>query len=238
MCINTIFQVVETYFYCRMYKILNQNVNYQQFKPMSIDSNIFDSIRVKPKKSMKQEPKSLKICEWVDCENAGSHKAPKGRGHEGEFFNFCVDHVREYNKKYNYFEGMDDIQLKSFKDDALTGHRPTWKMGVNSNARSSAKSKAKNGSQNPENQQPFSNSRRTRQNTQTNRARRHLVPAQKNAFEVLKLSQNADTEMIKTRYKELVKLHHPDANGGDSSSEDHLRQIIQAYNILKKAGFC
>ncbi len=42
---------------------------------------------------------------------------------------------------------------------------------------------------------------------------------------------------IKARYKELVKLNHPDANGGDRSSEDRLREIIQAYNVLKKAGF-
>jgi DnaJ-class molecular chaperone len=34
-----------------------------------------------------------------------------------------------------------------------------------------------------------------------------------------------------------VKLHHPDVNGGDSSSEDRLRSIIAAYTHLKKAGF-
>ena len=205
---------------------------------MSVDSNIFDSIRVKPKKTMKPKPESSPICEWVDCKNIGSHRAPKGRGHEGEFFNFCVQHVREYNRKYNYFEGMDDIQVKSFRDDAMVGHRPTWKIGVNSNARSSAKNNKKNGSPNSEDQNPFDTAKQSKAGTQSNRTRRHLVPAQKNAFEVLKLSQNADGETIKARYKELVKKHHPDANGGDSSFEDHLRQIIQAYNVLKKAGFC
>ena len=202
---------------------------------MSVDSSIFDSIRVKPKKSMKPKPESTLICEWVDCEKVGTHKAPKGRGHEGEFYNFCVTHVREYNKKYNYFEGMDDIQVKNFQNEAMVGHRPTWKMGVNSNARATAKNKSKNGATDAET--PFSTAKQARTGA-SNRSRRHLVPAQKNAFEVLRLNHNADQETIKTRYKELVKKHHPDANGGDSSFEEHLRQIIQAYNVLKKAGFC
>ena len=34
----------------------------------------------------------------------------------------------------------------------------------------------------------------------------------------------------------LVKQHHPDANGGDSASEEKLREIIQAYNHLKQSG--
>jgi DnaJ-class molecular chaperone len=41
---------------------------------------------------------------------------------------------------------------------------------------------------------------------------------------------------IKARFKELVKRHHPDANGGDRGAEDKLREIIQAYNYLKQAG--
>ena len=43
---------------------------------------------------------------------------------------------------------------------------------------------------------------------------------------------------IKSRFKELVKRHHPDANGGDRASEDKLREIIEAYNYLKSAGYC
>jgi len=42
---------------------------------------------------------------------------------------------------------------------------------------------------------------------------------------------------IKARFKELVKRHHPDANGGDRGSEDKLREIIEAYHYLKSAGF-
>jgi DnaJ-class molecular chaperone len=54
----------------------------------------------------------------------------------------------------------------------------------------------------------------------------------------LSLEVHATKAEIKTRFKELVKRHHPDANGGDRGSEDKLREIIVAYNYLKSAGFC
>ena len=54
-----------------------------------------------------------------------------GRGQEGNFFLFCIEHVREYNKSYNYFTGMTDDAVAKYHKDSLTGHRPTWKMGVN-----------------------------------------------------------------------------------------------------------
>ena len=41
--------------------------------------------------------------------------------------------------------------------------------------------------------------------------------------------------MIKARYKELVKRLHPDANGGDRSSETRLQDVIVAYKTLMSA---
>ena len=65
------------------------------------------------------------------------------------------------------------------------------------------------------------------------------VPAYAEANDhVPDLDGNETGAEIKARYKSLVKLLHPDANGGDRSSEDRLRQIIQAYHYLKAAGFC
>ena len=54
-----------------------------------------------------------------------------GRGRDGEYYNFCVDHVRQYNHSYNYFDGMSDVEVDEFRKDAITGHRPTWKSGAN-----------------------------------------------------------------------------------------------------------
>jgi DnaJ-class molecular chaperone len=63
---------------------------------------------------------------------------------------------------------------------------------------------------------------------------RYGVAAMK-ALTTLDLDDSADAEAIKARYKELVKRLHPDANGGDRSREDKLREIIQAYNYLRSA---
>jgi DnaJ-class molecular chaperone len=53
------------------------------------------------------------------------------------------------------------------------------------------------------------------------------------ALDQLGLDDSVDMAVIKARYKDLVKRLHPDANAGDRSNEDKLREIIRAYNYLK-----
>ena len=104
---------------------------------MKPTSKYFDSIRVAGNKRAKTEspqPVERAPCEWKGCTKPGGHRAPKGRGRDGEFFLFCVEHVRQYNASYNYFDGMSDDQVEDFRKDALTGHRPTWKVGSNGGA--------------------------------------------------------------------------------------------------------
>src|ERR1700761_8560618 len=104
---------------------------------MPIDSSkFFDSIRIKPTKvSAKRQAQAggeAVACEWAGCKNKGGHRAPKGRDNSREYWNFCLDHVREYNQSYNFFQGMNPDDVARYQKDALTGHRPTWKMGANS----------------------------------------------------------------------------------------------------------
>ncbi|MEJ8475841.1 J domain-containing protein [Roseibium algae] len=196
---------------------------------MKLDSKIFDSIRAKRGKGAVKEDKD-QSCEHPGCTRPGVHKAPKGRDREGEYFRFCVDHVREYNKSYNYFSGMQDDDVRSYQKDSLTGHRPTWQMGVNKEA-----------GQGPDGIDPSANPRPTtsrRGGAARQPRQRKLLALEKRSLDTLNLGPTARGDAIKARYKELVKLNHPDANGGDRSSEDRLREIIQAYNVLKKAGFC
>lgn len=205
---------------------------------MKQTSSIFDSIRVKPGKDRTQSTDGPK-CEWDGCDQPGTHRAPKGRDREGQYFRFCVDHVKAYNKSYNYFSGMDDDAVRSYQRDSVTGHRPTWKMGVNSQADAA---NARDGSRtdvgpdeinDPHNFFAGATGRRQPQEPQ-----RKVLALEKRSFETLNLRVTARGAEIKSRYKELVKIHHPDANGGDRSSEDRLREIIQAYNVLKKSGYC
>jgi curved DNA-binding protein CbpA len=148
-----------------------------------------------------------------------------------------MDHVRQYNQDYNYFDGMSDAEVSNFRKDALTGHRPTWKTGANAWAHGT-----RDGARTEEAAERVaaSTARMTRKarssRTQPSTFRRQLKPLERKSLKVLDLGDDASREDIKTRFKELVKIHHPDANGGDSRSEEKLREILQAYNYLKQAG--
>ncbi len=207
---------------------------------MKLNSKYFDSIRIargdEPKAPPREQP-----CQWKGCALAGTHRAPKGRGQEG-YYRFCIDHVRQFNASYDYFDGMSNVEVEQFQKSSATGHRPTWKMGENaSNA----------------GQRPLDPSRRYARFARDGKAnahglfegdeaegtrpaapepRRALRSLERRALDTLHLPETAAKAEIKAKFKELVKRHHPDANGGDRGSEDKLREIIQAYNFLKQAG--
>ncbi|QRG08231.1 J domain-containing protein [Xanthobacter dioxanivorans] len=204
---------------------------------MKLNSPLFDRIRVKPADDRRHSRPTLQGCQWPGCAAEGTHKAPKGRHQEGQYWQYCLDHVREYNHSYNYFSGMTDDAVCAYQKDALTGHRPTWKMG--------AKGSRTPGPPPPGGAEgmrdPFGFTAEMGGAFHADRPvpdGRIVRTTERRALEVMGLEMSAGATEIKARYKELVKLHHPDANGGDRSSEDRLRSVIQAYNNLKQAGFC
>lgn len=212
---------------------------------MKLNSKYFDSIRVGPRRQREEDEKRKHPpCQWKGCKQPGSHRAPKGRGRDGEYFSFCIDHVREYNAAYNYFDGMSDDEVSEFQKDAMTGHRPTWKVGANSWAHGTQQgapgAKGANlGGGGGSGHDPhgfFAERARQAREEPAAERRRQLKPIERKSLETLHLNEMASKEEIKARFKELVKRHHPDANGGDTRSEDTLREIIQAYNYLKQAG--
>jgi DnaJ domain len=206
---------------------------------MKLNSPHFDRIRVKPDQDRRRQ-ESLPPCEWVGCANGATHRAPKGRHREGQYHRFCFDHVREYNQNYNYFAGMGDDDVAAYQKAAMTGHRPTWKMGVNA---PHPFAQAMNHRGPADASDPFRMfdelGARTRFEERAPQPEaRSIRNAERKAFDTLGLDIDADKATIKSRFKELAKRHHPDANGGDRSMEGRLADIIQAYNYLKSAGFC
>ena len=199
---------------------------------MKFDSPLFDRIRVKPSADRRPKPGGPG-CDWHGCTEKGTHRAPKGRDHENEYWRFCLEHVREYNQSYNFFKGMNDAAVMAYQKDALTGHRPTWKMGTgNSQMRPDAHAFSTNGD-------PFGLFSEGLKAEQQQRAEavRPVRNAERKALDTLGLDGSATPVQVKARFKELVKRHHPDANGGDRSTEDRLIEIIQSYNYLKSVGF-
>jgi curved DNA-binding protein CbpA len=198
---------------------------------MKFDSPLFDRIRVKPSEDRARRP-DAPCCDWKGCGNTATHRAPKGRMRENEYWRFCLEHVREYNQSYNYFSGMSDDAVMKYQKDAITGHRPTWKMG--------SRPGPELGPQSPND--PFNMFRefgargtKSRESAEPPRAVRN---AERKALHELGLEVGAGKVEIKAKFKILVKRHHPDANGGDRATEDKLREIIQAYNYLKSTGAC
>ena len=97
---------------------------------MKLDSKFFDRLRVKPDADRLLRD-SCPACDRPGCTEPGLYPAPKGRGQEGQYHRFCLDHVREYNKGYNYFAGLPDEDVVQHQKDDTIGHRPTWFIGVN-----------------------------------------------------------------------------------------------------------
>lgn len=213
---------------------------------MKLNSKYFDSIRVKPKASVRPQ-EDAPTCHWPGCEAGGDHRAPKGRGRDGQYFLFCLDHVRDYNKSYNYFSGMSDEDVIKFQKSAITGHRPTWSVGVNTEKTGFTAEGAKGNTARPDGfaggfsaDDVFGLFRdaSSPESKTTAEERRPIRNLERKSLHVLNLDDMATREDIKSRFKALVKRHHPDLNGGDKASEDKLRTIIQAYNYLKQSGLC
>jgi hypothetical protein len=210
---------------------------------MDLKSPLFDSIRIKPK-ATDASTEEAPACEFPGCKQPGIHRAPKGRGAEGQYWRFCIQHVREYNAKYNYFNGMTDDAVAAFQKDAVIGHRPTWSMGVNGAvANGKPKGRVKPGvARDWEYSDPLGVLRsegvgQRRRATPEPERPRYSGPVRQ-ALDVLGLDETADAATIKATYKALVKRFHPDAHGGDRSYEERLRDIIRANDTLKAAGLC
>ena len=205
---------------------------------MKTQSKLFDTIRIRPRRE--EKPAEVTVtCDWEGCEEPGEFKAPKGVRADGQYHNFCLEHVRHYNKAFNYFAGMSPEEL----DEALHAppkaeSRSSFATG-NPNMRG-ARAARENLRPGDKFGDPFGVFARYRHRQSQKPAAERVKPLHeqdRRALETLGLIGQAKSDDIKRAYKTLVKIHHPDANGGDKASEERLRTIIAAYSHLKKTGF-
>ncbi len=189
-------------------------------------------IRVKPPSKKKKSGPVTHLCAWPGCKEKGPHKAPKGRDKLNEYQYFCVNHIREFNANWNFFEGMTEKEVRAFQESLSTGHRPTWKVGTGPGQ----------AGVNPMDSEWIDDPMKILGDgaggSEPRRPQRKLPKQVKDAFFTMNLDPNSSPEKIKTRYKELVKKFHPDANLGQKGYEERLKRIIEAYTSLKTAGFC
>lgn len=193
-------------------------------------------IRVKPPQT--DEPPiwetSARRCDAPGCSRKADCRAPKSPDKIGDYYWFCTEHAREYNRSWNFFEGMSETDAAAFREAATYGHRPTWKINSGFSAkagRASAQGEAAF-------YDAFGILERTGPAPEAPPPGRKLSRLQQKAFESLGLEPNADKGEIRAQYTALIKKFHPDANGGDRSTESRFRDVLKAYKILRRAGLC
>lgn len=192
-------------------------------------SRFKSDIRIKPDKARKVEPET-RMCEAPDCIAPGNCRVAKSPKNLSEYIWYCSAHARAHNEAWDFFKDMGDDEIKQFREEALTGHRPTWPLGKRA-------AKARMG------QTPLGGVNDSHamfaedgDSTTVRRPERHLTRLQIKAMDTMQLAHNATLIEIKARYKELVKRFHPDANGGDRGAEERLKQVIKAYGVLRASG--
>ena len=204
-----------------------------QYKPKFVD------IRVRPPKKGEAEAErdvhALKpgerACDHAGCRAPATTRAPKSREMLDQHYWFCQPHAAEYNKSWNFFAGMSDAQVAEAQAARAHGDRPTWQFRASRFSREAASMAAKRGEGMAD---PLGVlGKRKKRDVET--PVRHLGRLERAALVNLDLDEDADAAKIRARYTELLKRLHPDANGGDRSTEDRLQRVIRAYKTLQKA---
>jgi hypothetical protein len=182
-------------------------------------------------------------CEKPGCESGGEFRAPKSRQTLREYYWFCLDHVREYNQAWDFFKGMNPDEIEAYQRATLVGLRPTWKLGMQGQPEApnpKLKFFFKGAFVDPYilfEDGPAAPGPKAQARPSNGKAGGALTKMQLASLDTLSLEPSATLQEVKTRFKELVKRFHPDANGGDRGAEENLRQVIKAYGQLRSSGF-
>jgi hypothetical protein len=168
-------------------------------------------------------------CAIPGCANPGEFKAPLQPANfdgPGAWRFLCLDHVREHNARYNYFEGMSPDEIQDAQGPLAGWDRPSRKF-------------AANGADPPPRWSDFADpleaisGRFGRIREKGSHSR--FSKQERRALSVLGLSEDSDRYKLRQRYSSLVRRYHPDKNGGDRSHEGKLGEVIEAYQLLRKA---
>jgi DnaJ-like protein len=176
------------------------------------------------------------LCDHPDCTAAGLYRAPKSPQRLNEYYRFCLDHVREYNRAWDYCAGWnaDDIEAETRR--ALCWDRPTWRLGHWTTGTARSARRATDGV-NVEFDDVFGifseKAPEERQRSRQVPAKPRASAAERKALHTLGLDAEADWPAIKACYKRLAKRFHPDTNGGDRQAEERLKEVNLAYSVLK-----
>ena len=163
------------------------------------------------------------ICEWENCKESGKFKAPLEKDNSKNYQWLCEEHIKFFNKNWNYFEGMSQKEIENFLKSDLTWHRPTQKFGSSDNFFNILWNNALS--------DKFSLFQKEK--ILNNLKNKKLSEKDVEAFKIMELELNVSWPIIQKKFKTLVKKFHPDKNSGNKQFEDKLKRITLAYSHLK-----
>ena len=175
----------------------------------------------------------LRLCDAPGCDAPGEYRAPRSRDDLNNYYWFCMDHVRDYNARWNFYAGMNQDEIERQIRSDTTWWRPTWPLGSRGGRRDRIRAN-----------QPYVDlgifgaedwDRERIRSAHVNGSGWRPRPGsnEAEALAVLDLDPPVTREDVKARYKSLVKRHHPDANGGNRDAEERLKVINHAYSVLR-----
>ena len=180
------------------------------------------------KKNLSWENTHFKRCDSKKCSKKGEYKAPKSRVMLNDYYFFCLDHIKEYNKSWDFYKGMSVDQIeKSMRSDTIWD-RPSWPLkGKYNNIFNDINEyidefgKIENGKIN----KFYFNNKLIDEK---------LTAEDLKSIKVLELSTPLSLEKVKKNYKKLVKIFHPDINGNNKKAEEKFKKINESYKLLLK----
>lgn len=196
--------------------------------PFGFDISVSASKKKKPRgrrgMSGAQET-SQRICDAEGCDRPGLYRAPKAPDVLDDYYWFCQDHVREYNLKWNFFDGTTEAEMT-----ARTSGDKVWERKTRPFNDPEARAWARLGIEDPH---QVLGEKATKNPGRQRAGGRKLPPTERRALDILDAGDNWTKAEIRRAYKALIKVLHPDINGGDRSQEEQLQQVMWAWEQIK-----
>ena len=180
------------------------------------------------KNNLSWEKTHYKKCDSPKCNEKGEYRAPKSRVMLNKYFYFCLDHIKEYNKSWDFYKGMSVEQIENSMRSDTFWDRPSWPL------KSSFKNIFDEFNEYVEDFVKTDDDKIRDSYFKNKLVDENLTMEETKALKELDLKMPISLEKIKKNYKKLVKIFHPDVNGNNKSAEEKFKQINESYKLLLK----
>ena len=198
--------------------------------PFGFDMSVSSSKKKNPrgKRGLSGESEtSRRVCEHENCQEAGKYRAPKAPDVLDDFFWFCKEHAREYNLKWNFFDGTTEAEM-----NAQMSKDKVWERETKDFRDPEARAWARLGIEDPH-QVLGENATRNPGKNADGVSIKRLPPTERRAVEILEAKDHWSKAEVRKSYKALIKVLHPDMNGGDRNQEEQLQEVVWAWDQIK-----